>query len=166
VAVSGFPSPLEAQLAVESCLAELYDRRHLGSFGTGAALSCCDDGGVLRIETNGMRAPAGAQTLAGHGCKHTVVTLAVTSMTCFQSVTNSGKAVADDEMSAAGQAVTASWWEAYERLSCCAAVGDRVRFVDLVEMEPAGGCVQWMMTLEANVFVCACHGSFPTLALG
>lgn len=156
--------------AIVTCLAPLADRVHTGSTGTGQTINCCsgdDNGKLLRVEDAGFRAPEGAQPLARHGCRTVITDITVTFAECFQSHTRDGGERSIEDLTADAMNRTVSVWDAFNMLSCCERdpvtgldAKHLIRFQASAHQPPEGGCVTWTMNLEADVYVCACHGAW------
>lgn len=159
----GFANPIEAMNQIVTCLDMPRGTEvHVGSFESGLSIPACrDSNGLLRVETGPTR-PATSPvdlntgvvlTRAGGKCKHLIQEIMVTYTMCFQ--TNTGRSARRTaDLTADGQNVVLSWWEALGKIMCCTPWNQNIRFIRREDKPPDGTAVGWEMVLEVDITFC------------
>lgn len=168
---SGFPQPIDALLAVATCLGDftikdetgttdLSPQFVIGDEGVGAVIDCCSDGRpVLRIESGG-EAPADGlpSTPKKHGCFGLVMNITVTFMTCFKTITKSGAVVRDVEGLEYSKTILDARWRAIKAFRCCDS--GAIKYVASTPKSTDGKCSGFEIKLLANLSMCGpCESS-------
>ena len=168
---SGYSQPIDALLAVATCLADfsilneagtatLEPQIFIGDDGVGGVIDCCPSG-ILRIESTGEQPAQGLPLLLGkHGCIEMIMGVRVTFLVCFQTITKQGTVITNADALAYNRVIQASRWEAIETLRCCqdAVTRQALRFVSSVPINTDGKCSGWQIDLQAPLSLCAACG--------
>lgn len=172
---SGFAEPIDALLAVATCLGDftipndpaegveavqLEPRMFVGDEGVGGTIDCCFDGKpILRIESLGENPAAGTPiNLGKHGCVELSMGIKVTFLTCFKTITKQGVVITNPDELAYSRTIQASRWRALGMLKCCNAKTGihAIKFVSSVPINTDGKCSGWQITLVAALSLCGC----------
>ena len=170
----GFPQPIDALLAVATCLgdftianeagtAQLEPIIFIGDFPVGGVIDCCPNG-VLRIESTGELPAQGVpMNLGKHGCIELTMGIRVTFLVCFKTITKAGVVVADPDELAYNRVIQASRWEAIQTLKCCSGTRQAIRFAGSQPIDTDGKCSGWQIDLQASLSLCEpCESASPS----
>lgn len=163
---SGFPAPIDALLAVATCLGDfsILDEDgvvrepdvFVGDYDVGGVIDCCPDG-ILRIESTGELPANGVPLVLGkHGCIELTMGIRVTFLTCFKTITKSGTVVTNAAALEYNRVIQQSRWDAISILRCCGDARTRqsIRFVNSQPINTDGKCSGWQIDLQAALSLC------------
>jgi len=164
----GFTQPIDALLAVATCLGDLTisnqagdallsPRVFLGDSEVGGVIDCCsgDCSPILRIESTGENPTNGVPvTLGKHGCVELSMGIRVTFLTCFRTISKAGTVVTDPDDLAYSQVVQQSRWDALTEIRCCGA--PQIQYESSTPIGSDGKCSGWSINLRAAMTMCQC----------
>lgn len=162
---AGFPQPIDALLAVATCLGDftipneggtvdLEPRFFVGDEGVGGVLDCCTGGKpILRIESSGELPAQGAPiNLSKHGCIELVMGIKVTFLTCFKTISKSGTVITDSNDLAYTRVIQEARWRAVQMIRCCK--NQNLKFVSSTPIASDGKCSGFEIILMASLSLC------------
>ena len=172
----GFPQPIDALLAIATCLADftipneagtglLEPQLFVGDFPVGGVIDCCPNG-VLRIESTGEQPAQGVPlTLGKHGCIELTMGVRITFLVCFKTITKQGVVITNADDLAYNRVIQASRWEAIATLACCADARTRqsIRYANSQPIDTDGKCSGWQIDMQASLSLCQpCESVAPS----
>lgn len=163
----GFAEPIDALMAVATCLADLTIPNQagdailepvvfVGDVGVGGVIDCCPSG-VLRIESTGELPAQGMPiNLGKHGCTDLTMGIRVTFLVCFKTISKAGTVITDPAELDYTRVIQASRWQAIQELKCCASTVTKnaIKFTNSQPINTDGKCSGWQIDLQAALSLC------------
>jgi len=124
----------------------------LGPEDAGLSQPCCDNGGLMRVETLEVTPVDDEGTVYGRQCDTTFLLLAkLTILRCWPTIKANGGAPNPVEVTSTGTALVDDAYAALAAVLCC----DRVRSTRRVTfIAPDGGCAGYEIEFYSDVEIC------------